>query len=143
MAEFSQDLFDKICDRIANGETLRKICAEDGMPARVNFWRWVRDNEELRNHSVRAREEGTHNLVEESLEIADRDDLEPADKRVRIDTRLRIAGKWNARAYGDRVDHVSSDGTMTPKEPQVSAIDLLAERLEAIAKRSTEAGGAE
>jgi hypothetical protein len=30
--------------------------------------------------------------------------LDAAEKRVRIDTRLRLLGKWNARQYGDKIE---------------------------------------
>jgi hypothetical protein len=48
-----------------------------------------------------------HALAEQCLQIADApaaDAVAVADKRVRIDTRLRLAGKWLPAIYGERVD---------------------------------------
>jgi len=36
MAKFSQALFSRICERIADGESLRAICADSDMPHRVH-----------------------------------------------------------------------------------------------------------
>ena len=55
--------------------------------------------------STRAREKGTHQLADECIAIADDPMLDPNDKRIRIDTRLRLIGKWNAKKYGDKVEH--------------------------------------
>ena len=48
-------------------------------------------------------------MAEECLDIADEpvakdDSVAVANKRVRIDTRLRLAGKWLAKEYGDKLD---------------------------------------
>jgi hypothetical protein len=104
MAEFSQELFDKICDRIANGETLLRICQDDDMPNRATVWRWMQENEELRNISARAREDGSFALADECLKIADDEKLDPKDKRVRIDTRVRLMGFFNRKQFGDKLE---------------------------------------
>ena len=42
-------------------------------------------------------------LADECISIADNPTLDPNDKRIRIDTRLRLIGKWNAKKYGDKI----------------------------------------
>lgn len=59
---------------------------------------------------MRAREKGTHLMADECIAIADDPMLEPHDKRIRIDTRLRLIGKWNSKRYGDKVE-VEQTGT--------------------------------
>lgn len=115
----------EICERLANGEPLARICRDEHMPSFPTVWRWEEEDEEFRNLSARAREHGTHYLADECIDIADRKDLEPNDKRVRIDTRIRLIGKWNAKKYGDKqtVDHQSSDGSMTPKAPVYKIVE--------------------
>ena len=44
-------------------------------------------------------------MAEECIDISDDPELDPQDKRVRIDTRLRLIGKWNAKRYGDKIEH--------------------------------------
>lgn len=99
---YSDALADTICERLAKGEPLARICDDEGMPDFSTVWRWERDNEAFRKLSAHAREVGTHFMADDCIRIADGEG-EPADKRVRIDTRLRLIGKWNAKKYGDKV----------------------------------------
>jgi hypothetical protein len=101
---YSQEIVDKICILLGEGKTLRAICAMEGMPNITTIWRWERKYPEFCKVSTQAREDGTHILAEECLAIADDPILEPQDKRVRIDTRLRLIGKWNAKKYGGRIE---------------------------------------
>lgn len=75
------------------------------MPGRATVYEWLDTNEEFSGqfHSARAR--GIHALAEECIEIADNQIEEPSSRRVRIDTRLRLAGKWLPKIYGDKVQH--------------------------------------
>lgn len=41
MTKFSQALFNTICERIANGESLRAICADSDMPDKATVLRWL------------------------------------------------------------------------------------------------------
>jgi hypothetical protein len=62
---------------------------------------WLNKDPDAFAHSARARELGCDALADECLEIADGAD--PADvKRIKIDTRIRLIGKWSQR-YGDKV----------------------------------------
>lgn len=97
--EVESELF----ERMAKGEPLARICADDHMPDFSTVWRWEEADEEFRKLSVRARQLGTHFMADDCIRIADDPALEPADKRVRIDTRLRLIGKWNAKNYGDKL----------------------------------------
>lgn len=105
----------EIIERLSNGEPLSRICQEHHMPSFSTVWRWEEDDEEFRKLSTRAREHGTHYIADDCIRISDDENLDPADKRIRIDTRLRLIGKWNAKRYGDKIDHTSSDGSMSPQ----------------------------
>jgi len=93
----------ELFERLAKGEPLARICDDDHMPDFSTVWRWEESDENFRKLSARARALGTHWIADDCLRIADNPTLEPADKRVRIDTRLRLIGKWNAKAYGDKM----------------------------------------
>ena len=41
---YSESMVDKICARISKGESLVKICEDDGMPAFGTFMRWLQEN---------------------------------------------------------------------------------------------------
>lgn len=89
-----------ICEKIAEGKSLRAVCREMGMKESTVRYHLTKDPDAFA-HSARARELGCDALADECLEIADGDD--PTDvKRVKIDTRIRLIGKWSQR-YGDKV----------------------------------------
>jgi len=75
------------------------------MPHYSTVWRWEQDDPEFRKVSARAREIGTHYIADDCLNIADNPTIDPADKRIRIDTRIRLIGKWNAKKYGETLKH--------------------------------------
>lgn len=127
---YSDELAQAICERLAQGEPLARICDDEAMPDFSTVWRWDRDNAEFRKLSMRARELGTHFLADDCLRIADEEGKEPADKRVRIDTRLRLIGKWNAKTYGDKVRHVGGGADEPPIRIDMS--NLTDEELEAL-----------
>lgn len=95
----SEELED-ICALIAEGNSLRKVCRDKGLKeSTVRYW--IAKDEAAFAHSARARELGCDALADQCLEIADGD--ETADvKRIRIDTRIRLIGKWSQR-YSDKL----------------------------------------
>jgi hypothetical protein len=111
-SSFNDKIAAEICDRLSEGEPLARICADDGMPDFSTVWRWEQSNEEFRNLSARAREVGTHYLADDCIRIADDAEIDPQNKRIMVDTRLRLIGKWNAKRYGERVtqEHTGEGG---------------------------------
>jgi hypothetical protein len=90
-----------ICNRMAEGKSLRAVCRDlDLKESSVRYW--LNKNEQAFAHSARARELGCDALADECLEIADATDIPPDVKRIRIDTRIRLIGKWSQR-YGDKL----------------------------------------
>ena len=72
---------------------------------------------EFAKQSACARESGRANMADQCIEIADDKKLEAADKRIMIDTRLRLLGKWDPKRWGDKtqVTNASGDGPMESK----------------------------
>jgi hypothetical protein len=62
--------------------------------------------------------------------------LDAAEKRVRIDTRLRLLGKWNARQYGDKIEIESTQAK--PLNVTFTIGDRSAEPIELIQGREPE-----
>jgi len=112
----TEAVVDEIFERLAMGQPLAQICKDAHMPAFSTVWRWEDSDAEFRNLSARAREHGTHFMADDCIRIADDCSLEPQDKKVRIDTRLRLIGKWNAKRYGDAstVKLADADGEKLP-----------------------------
>lgn len=105
MPKFSQELFDTICERISAGESLRKICKDKDMPSCTAVNKWLGSNPDLVSQYARAREAQADAFVDEMIGIADDANLDPQDRRVRIDTRKWLAGKLRPKVYGDKVQH--------------------------------------
>ena len=101
-SKYTTDLANGICEDLMSGISMKKACFNAGINFST-FCDWQDNNVEFSRLSTRALEQGTHNMASDCLEIADSDELDPQDKRIRIDTRLRLIGKWNRKIYGDKV----------------------------------------
>ena len=72
-SRFTQALADLICDRIADGESLRAICRSAGMPSKSIVLRWVIDDVNgFSDQYARARKLQADVLADEMTDIADR-----------------------------------------------------------------------
>lgn len=128
-----------ICAQLAEGKSLRAICKERGI-AESTVRYWLARDEEAFAHSTRAKELGCDALADECLEIADGAG-DPADKRIKIETRIRLIGKWSQR-YGDKVT-VDSKSTVTHRYDLDNLEDSQLNELERIlADARTGSGGA-
>lgn len=123
-SDFTTELADAICERIADGESLRTICDSEDMPAKSTVFRWLAASEPFRDQYAHAREAQADSLVDDMLDIADdaRNDWmvkrnadgeqvgwqENGDairrSQIRLDTRKWIAARMQPRKYGDKLD---------------------------------------
>lgn len=133
--DFNEEIAEEIVSLLAQGISLSKICEREGMPHYITVLKWQKRHPEFGLNSARAKIDGTHALADQCLEIADDKNLEPADKRVRIDTRIRLIGKWNSRNYGDKLAIGGAEDlppVSTVKQLDISGLDL--EELETLSK---------
>jgi lambda repressor-like predicted transcriptional regulator len=102
-----------ILERIAaKGESLRKICRVDGMPAASTVFLWLAEDEAFSEQYARAREVQADAMFDEILEIADQFDnvqdkldVEHINRaKLRIDTRKWAVSKMAPKKYGEKVD---------------------------------------
>lgn len=140
-SKFSQDLADSICEIIANGESLRSICANEEMPARSTVFKWLSERPEFADQYARAREAQADAIFDDILDIADdgsndwmerigeegrsigwRENGEALRRSVlRVDARKWMAGKLKPKKYGDKLNltgdkddpiHIHFDGLL-------------------------------
>lgn len=71
MTIYTPELADTICRRLAEGESLRAICRDEGMPCRSAVFAWLEKNEEFRTKYARAREDQCEVWVDEMRDIAE------------------------------------------------------------------------
>jgi hypothetical protein len=103
------ELLESICEQIANGKSLRRICSDAGMPSVSTVCNWLGEDAAFAKRYARAREQQSDHFVDEMVEIAD--NAEDAQKaRLQIDTRKWIASKMRPKVYGDKLglDHSGS-----------------------------------
>src|SRR5277367_5270024 len=70
---FTTELGDEICNRIADGKSLRAICDEADMPDKATVFRWLlaEQHKDFSNQYSRARAAQADSLVDDILSIAD------------------------------------------------------------------------
>ena len=138
---FTQDKADAICERIADGQSLRTICADEGMPSTSTVCKWLAEQPSFSEQYARARELQADALFDEILEIADDGSNDWMERKnaddqsigwrengealrrsqLRVDARKWMAGKLQAKKYGDKIDVNHSGSIQTMSEEQVNA----------------------
>ena len=132
--DYNETIADSICERLADGESLRAICAGEDMPGRATVFRWLGTHEAFRDQYARAREEQAEALADDIVGIADEectmiradkhggkaddegegtvevvfDSAAVARNRLRVDARKWVAAKLKPKKYGDKVDVTGS-----------------------------------
>lgn len=133
-SSYNGDTAALICARLAEGESLRKICQDEGTPDISTVFRWLASHAEFREQYARAREAQADRMAEEILSIADdglndtyvdeegnkRTDHDVvARSRLRVDARKWLASKMAPKKYGDKIEHVGN-----PDEPLNMALTI-------------------
>lgn len=128
--DYSAAVADAICERLADGESLRSICADGAMPNKATVFRWLNLHKEFGDQYARAREEQAESLADEIVLISDEgatklvsggEEDEPAvvfdatavaRNRLRVDARKWVASKLKPKKYGDKtqLEHAGPDG---------------------------------
>lgn len=128
--KYTKALGDIICQRLADGESLRAICRDEAMPAESTVRAWtLEENHPISAQYAQARQSQYLKWAEELLDIADdgtndyvereRPDgskYETVDaehinrSRLRVDTRKWLLSKMLPKIYGDKLQHAGADG---------------------------------
>lgn len=136
----TQEQLDAICLAMSEGKSLRRICRDMGLAESTARY-YLSKNEEAFAHSARAKELGCDALADECLEIADDETLDPTHKRIMVDTRIRLIGKWSQR-YSDKLT-VKSESTVTHKYDLDRLPDAELDQLERILANASGSAGSE
>jgi len=118
---YTMELALEICDLIADGTPLVKICEAVGMPDRSTVRKWRIENEQFSTMYAQAREEFADSLVDQILPLADESRLGVKTKngpngieettgdmvertRLQLDSRKWLASKILPKKYGEKLD---------------------------------------
>lgn len=142
-SDYSQETVDKICERIADGESLRSICVDEDMPDKATVFRWLAIHEAFRDQYSRARETQAETIFDEMLDIADDGSNDWMERKnsdgenmgwqengeairrsqLRIAARQWMLGKMAPKKYGDKVTNILEGGDRPIKTEDVTDID--------------------
>ncbi len=104
-----ETIFSEVCNLIAQGQSLRKICKAARFPSQQTIDEWILGDKGglMSVEFARAREMAAENRAQEIIDIADDEKLSAESRRVMIDARKWIASRLLPRVYGDKqqVEH--------------------------------------
>jgi hypothetical protein len=130
----SVGLAEEICERIAHGESLRSICAEDYMPSATSVYRWLEQYPDFREQYAHARARQADYYADQIVTIADT--TEDHNKaRLQIDARKWVAAKLLPKKYGERTTTTHEGGDKPLEIREVSDLEA-ARRLLFIVSRA-------
>ena len=92
---YTEEWAREICARLANGESISKICRDDDMPGLSTVYEWLDARKEFADRYARAREDQAHYYAAEIIEIADNSGL---DVTIGPDGKITINNESVARA---------------------------------------------
>jgi hypothetical protein len=152
--KYSQKLADLICERLAEGESVRTVCKAEDMPAPSSVFKWLREVEGFSEQYARAKQEAADAMAEELLDIADDGsndwmEVQHGDSsfwktngealqrsRLRVDTRKWLMSKMKPKKYGERLS-LDTEETIIHKYEELSDEQLEA-AIKARKDRTTE-----
>lgn len=105
-SSYTPEIAEVVLSRLAEGESLRAICADAHMPGRETVRRWLEVDETFRGQYAHARENQAHSIAEVAMDDA----VASADPRLAFDARRWFAAKVAPKVYGEKLQHTGDGG---------------------------------
>lgn len=117
---YSEEVANKICVRLADGESLRSICRDESMPAISSVLLWIVDgkHDEFSEQYAKAREAQAHNHVDQMLDMRDGlldGTIDPAAARVVADIIKWSSERMSRKSFSAKPS--AEDHDETPPTP--------------------------
>lgn len=116
---FTPEKMQQLLEHMRSGKTMTSWCKKRKMDVSIvfNFMR-SDEGESFHQEFIRAREEGAHALIDATIDLSDEEGtkkkpLDAMRQKLRVDTRMKIAGMWNRRAFGTRPGDGEGVGALT------------------------------
>ena len=90
-----------VAELLESAMPIAEVCRTLGVGKRA-LMEWLERDESRAGLLSHARARAAHHLADQALEIADSDDGDVPARRLRVDTRRWLAGRWNPNAYGEK-----------------------------------------
>jgi hypothetical protein len=130
--KYTRKLGTEICKRIAQGETVRSIGADEKMPSAATIYNWLldEDKKEFLEQYEAAKNIQAELMFEELLEIADEsstviigddksDGARVQANRLRVDTRKWYLSKVLPKKFGDKLDMTTNHKDLPVSTPTI------------------------
>ncbi|MFA5355289.1 MAG: hypothetical protein WC302_00925 [Candidatus Paceibacterota bacterium] len=130
---YSEALAKKICDKMAGGKTLSKICKLAKMPAYQTVIDWTNQYPEFKLLYQEAKDKQMDAWAEQIVDLSDDSIMHPAatgKAKLQVDTRKWLMSKLKSKRYGDKTILTGEDGGPVKfiveyeDKPQVDESDL-------------------
>lgn len=102
-SEYSLARANKICERLAKGEPLYRICEDDDLPGCTTVYGWERKNPSFSARVARARQAGADYCADRALTVAEESTKETAQRdRLLVATLMKRAALIAPRRWGGK-----------------------------------------
>jgi len=103
--EFSQEIADRLCDRISSGDTIRDIVQDIDMPNKRTIRKWRAENSEFFSQYIAAFQDHGQLLIDQikrHMDSLENGEIDPQVAKILIDTKMKLAGRLYPEIYGDK-----------------------------------------
>lgn len=127
---YTEEIAAEVCNRLAQGESLRSICRDESLPGRTTITKWIiEDKNGFASQYARAKDIGLDEMADEIFDIADDsrndwvkkigkngapyvalNDEAISRARLRVDARKWYLSKLAPKRYGEKLqtEHTGS-----------------------------------
>ncbi len=129
---YTDEIAELVCYQISRGESLRHICADEGLPTRETVLNWLVSRADFFSKYARARLAQAEVMDERILQTAEdclAGKIDPHAAKVAIGAYQWRASKLSPKVYGDAMQlrHADADGNplkvevtrVSPRKPRV------------------------
>jgi hypothetical protein len=140
-SSYTEQMANYICIRLAEGESLNKMCRDENMPDKATVFRWLASNADFCDRYARARELQAETQFDELIDIVDQppelsyvtdkngelvevkfDSTYVAWMKLRVDTRKWTAARMAPKKYGE---NKQAEEAIDPTVIDVSVRDMM------------------
>jgi hypothetical protein len=148
----TDELFDEICERMVNGESVRSICKDEKMPALSTMMKILNQDPNRSAQYARALQMRADAMFEEIMDISDdgtndfmlRNADDPTSvilngehvqrSKLRVDSRKWAIGRMNPKKYGEKTFIGGVDDAPIKVQNTIDVSNLSLEELETLEK---------
>lgn len=116
--EYDITIADSICDEIAAGKNLARLCKQPGFPCRSTIYVWLKEHEDFMDKYAHAKKMQLEHMIDDVIEMSDdckltsNNMIDVMTSRLQIDTR-----KWYISKLAPKIP--SLDGSAAHQSQQI------------------------